>query len=216
MKPLRKGCLVLLLALLFAGAGVWWVGFHSRGLNRDFDPEVVARAETKMWQAYYAHDAEGLGRELVTLMHEQLGVAYGSAVRLTFTLGKATMEFGRSNAGYEAKVLPGLITFYTDAHALSGGDWDPEAVAKAELAWWVARRTPGENSAEQVSGLIAKEYALLYGESNPDIEAAGLIRAQAAVLRDEGGAAADWPRIESMLVDSYTRLKAGVSVEGVK
>ena len=56
----------------------------------------------------------------------------------------------------------------------------------------------------------AQFYALLYGDTNPDIQRAGLLRAQAAALRDAGGANADWPKVEALLVDSYTSLHAGI------
>lgn len=212
MQRRQLGCLSALAVLFLLGIATWWLAFHNRGLNRDFDPEVVARAETKMWQAYYTRDTHALGRELLTLMHEQLGLSYASAARLTFTLGKATMQFANARGDYETVALPSLTQFYRDTHGYTGGDWDPDAVAKAELAWWVARRTPGEDSAESVGAKIADEYQLLYGATNPDIEAAGLLRAQAAVVRDQGGDNADWERIESMLVDSYTRLKSGVAL----
>jgi hypothetical protein len=45
-------------------------------------------------------------------------------------------------------------------------DWlhagfDPRAVARAELAWWVARRTPGQDSPERIGRLMAEAYARL-------------------------------------------------------
>lgn len=210
MKYVRMGCLVLAVIFLLLGSIAAWLWFHNSGLNRDFDPKVVAGAETRMWQAYYSRNKEMLGLELVTLMHEQFGLSYGEAVDLTFVLGKATMTFGAARGDYENAVLPGLLTFYTRVKELSGGEWDPDAAARAELAWWVARRTPGEDSAEQVGAKIAELYAIIYGPTNENIERAGLLRAQAAVLRDEGGQNADWATIEAMLVDSYTSLKAGV------
>lgn len=210
MKYVRVGCLVVIVLLLFAGVVAAWLWFYDAGLNRDFDPEVVAASETRMWQAYYTGNKEALGLELVTLMREQFGLSYGTAVELMYVLGKATMTFGAARGDYEAAVLPGLITFYTRVAEISGGTWDPEMAARAELAWWVARRTPGEDSAEQVGAKIAALYTIIYGSTNPEIERAGLLRAQAAVLRDEGKKNADWVAIEGILVESYTALRAGV------
>lgn len=210
MKYLRFGCVALLALLLLLGLAGAWLWFHDAGLNHDFDPEVIAQSETRMWQAYYARDEAALGLELITVMREQFGLSYGSALELTMVLGRATMTFAAARGDYEAAVLPGLITFYTRVGELSGGTWDPEAAARAELAWWVARRTPGEDSAEQVGAKIAALYAIIYGSPNPDIERAGLLRAEAAVLRDAGGENADWPRIEGILIESYTALRKGV------
>jgi len=47
----------------------------------------------------------------------------------------------------------------------------------------VARRVPGQNSAEQIGSLIADEYALLYETRRGRVESAALLRARAAALR---------------------------------
>lgn len=73
------------------------------------------------------------------------------------------------------------------------------------------RRTPGRQDTETVGASIGALYALLYGRHNEKIEAAGFLRAEAAALRDAGGANADWPQIESMLQVSYSRLLEGIS-----
>lgn len=210
-KALRAGCVAILLLMLLGGGAASWLALYNPGFNRDFDPAVIAGAETRMWAAYYANDKESLGLELITLMREQFGLSYKNAVELTMVLGKATMTFHGRQSNYEQTVLPGLVDFYTQTKELGGGNWDPQEAAEAELAWWVARRTPGEDSAAQVGAKIADLYAILYGQSNADIERAGLIRAEAAALRDEGQQHADWVTIEAMLVDSYTALLAGVS-----
>jgi hypothetical protein len=62
-----------------------------------------------------------------------------------------------------------------------------------------------------VGHLIGVLYAKLYGTSNEHIAKAGLLRAQAAALRDAGGLDADWVRIEAMLLDSYTELRLGIA-----
>ena len=210
MKYVRIGCIGVVVLLLLLGGIAAWLWFHDAGLNRDFDPEVVAASETRMWQAYYTGNKEMLGLELITLMREQFGLSYGTAFELMMVLGEATMKFARERGDYEQVVLPGLVTFYTQVRDISEGTWDPEAAARAELDWWVARRTPGEDSPEQVGAKISKLYAVIYGSTNANIERAGLLRAQAATLRDEGGRNADWATIEAMLVESYTALKAGV------
>lgn len=212
MKYVRMGCFGLLLLLLLSGAIAGWVLLRTPGFSRDFDPAVLAGAETRMWEAYYKGDKDSLGLELLTLMREQFGLSYKDAVQLTMVLGKATMRFHGQQSDYRNTVLPGLVEFYTQTKELGGGSWDPQEAAQAELDWWVARRTPGEDSAEQVGAKISHLYTVLYGASNPQIVQAGYIRAEAAALRDEGGLDADWGRIESMLVNSYTALRAGVTL----
>ncbi len=70
------------------------------------------------------------------------------------------------------------------------------------------RRTPGQDSPEEVGRSIARLYTILYGETNPDILEAGLLRAQAADLRDRHG---DWKEIETLLRQSYNALARGTA-----
>jgi len=61
-------------------------------------------------------------------------------------------------------------------------------------------------SAEQVGEKIAELYAILYGDTRPGFAKAGELRAEAAALRDQGGANADWPKVEALLRESYRAL----------
>ena len=83
------------------------------------------------------------------------------------------------------------------------------------MAWWVARRIPGQNSADQVGHLIALEYALLYETSAERVAPAALLRATAAKMRDEQAAQPDWDRIGRLLEQSYRELHAALAVENV-
>ena len=82
----------------------------------------------------------------------------------------------------------------------------------AELDWWVARRTPGSDSVEEVGRLIAYLYTVLFGENQPAFERAGLLRAQAAHIRDEGGASCNWGMVEKLLHESYQALQEGLKL----
>ena len=75
----------------------------------------------------------------------------------------------------------------------------------------VARRTPGANAPEQVGRLIAEEYELLYETPLADVLAAGLLRAEAAALRDREAGQPDWAAIGALLRDSYRELRARLS-----
>lgn len=196
-------------AVLFSA---WYVLLHDRGLNRKIDAERLAAAETRMWKMYYGQSTQvSLGRELLALLREQFGLSYRSAYKVARDLASATLKFRETRDNYEAVVLPDLTNAYTTLRDATDGDWNPEDVARAELDWWVARRTPGLRSPEQVGASISKEYSLLYGRTNPDIDKAGLLRAQAAALRDQSGPNTDWNHIQKMLTDSYGALARGVS-----
>jgi len=176
---------------------------------RAFDPDRSAELEVDMWKAYYAKENRRLFLDLVTLTHEQYRYPWGKAVRAGFYLGRAAATFGNLRADYE-QVLPDLQRAYTIARDWTSAGFDPNAVARAELAWWVARRIPGQNSPEQVGGLIADENALLYEVPRDRVLEASVLRATAGRLRDEGGEHADWPEVSRLLVQSYRSLHAAV------
>jgi hypothetical protein len=159
-----------------------------------------------MWQAYYAKERVRLFVLLVRMLHEQNRYPWVTATREGFHLARAAATFGDARGSYEV-VLPDLETAYRiKANWLRAG-FDPGAAARAELAWWVARRTPGEDSAERVGGLIADAYALLYEAPRSQVLRAGLLRAQAAALRDAEAGRPDWDVIGELLRESYRDLR---------
>jgi hypothetical protein len=165
-----------------------------------------------MWQAYYAKEQARLFALLVTLLREQRRYAWATAVREGWHLARAAAAFGDLHDGYE-RVLPDLDAAYTVARDWTGAHYDPHAVARAELAWWVARRTPGRNSPEQVGRLMADEYAQLYETTPNHVARAALLRAEAGAMRDAEARQPDWDAIRQMLVASYRDLLAALTTE---
>jgi len=174
-----------------------------------FDPDRTATLETDMWRAYYQKANMRLFRDLVTLTHEQYRYPWATAVRASFHLARAAARFATMRSGYET-VLPDLTAAYGIGREWTGAPYDPAVVARAELAWWVARRIPGEDSPEHVGGLIADLNALVYGVSRDRVLHASVLRAQAGKLRDDGGEHADWTEVSRLLVQSYRELHAAV------
>ena len=181
---------------------------------REFNPPRLADLEVRMWQAYYAKERLRLFGLLVTMLHEQYHYSWATATLEGFHLARAAATFGDLRSGYDV-VLPDLEAAYAKAKSWTHAEFDPRAVARAELAWWVARRVPGQNSAEQIGGLIADEYALLYETTRARVEAAALLRAQAAALRDTQAGRPDWERIRRLLLQSYSELRSALSTEPV-
>jgi hypothetical protein len=198
--------IVVLIGVLVLAAAMTVRACRRRDI-RDFAPAEVARAEAAMWKAYYAGNREKLGLNLVLLLHDQYGLSFYRAKQIAAELGAAAMQFRATRADYEDIVLPKLEKAYRLIRRSTGARFDPQAAAKAELDWWVARRTPGRNSPEAVGREIAQLYAVLYGSAQSSFEQAGVLRAQAAALRDLEGESADWPQIESLLRQSYQILK---------
>jgi hypothetical protein len=179
---------------------------------RSFDPDRLADLEVGMWQAYYAKERVRLFRLLVTMLHEQYRYSWATATEEAFHLARAAATFGDLRSGYD-QVLPDLETAYRVARDWVGAGYDPGAVARAELAWWVARRIPGQNSPEQVGRLIADEYALLYETTPERVRRAAVLRAEAGALRDAEARQPDWDTIRRLLDESYRDLHASLTRE---
>ena len=177
---------------------------------RLFDPDRTADLELRMWQAYYAKDRTRLFALLVTMLHEQYHYSWSTATTEGFHLARAAATFGDLKSRYDV-VLPDLEKSYDTARRWLHAGFDPRDVARAELAWWVARRTPGHNDPTDVGRLIAEEYALLYEAPLADMMRAGLLRAEAAALRDQQAELPDWPEIGRLLTESYRDLRASLS-----
>jgi hypothetical protein len=181
---------------------------------RQFDAGRLANLEVRMWQAYYGQERARLFGLLVTLLHEQYHYSWATATVEGFHLARAAATFADLEQNYDV-VLPDLETAYTTLRSWTGAGFDPRAVARAELAWWVARRIPGRNSPEQVGRLIAEEYALLYETSRERVAEAALLRAEAASLRDAHATSPDWSAIARLLQRSYRELLLAVASANV-
>lgn len=172
-----------------------------------FDPDRIAAAEARMWKAYYDRNIQQVGFELIEVLLEQFHLSFPDALAVAADLSSAALAFQSTRGDYPTQVLPGLKSAYGRLKDLTQDTWDAEAAARAELGWWVKRRTPGHNNPEEVGRSIAHLYKILYGKSNKDIERAGLLRARAASLRDTGR---DWPKVQSLLQESYRSLFQGI------
>jgi hypothetical protein len=207
---------VFVACLILAAFGLTFVLTPPRGARsmREFNPPRLADLEVRMWQAYYAKQRTRLFALLITTVREQYHYSWATATVQGFHLARAAATFGDLRGGYEV-VLPDLEAAYAKAKSWTRAEFDPRAVARAELAWWVARRVPGQNSAEQIAGLIADEYALLYETTRARVAGAALLRAQAAALRDAQAEQPDWDRISRLLLQSYSELRSALSSEAV-
>ena len=181
---------------------------------RQFNAVRLADLEVRMWQAYYDKQRLRLFGLLVTLLREQYSYSWATASVEGFHLARAAATFSDLRDHYDV-VLPDLEAAYDKVRSWTGANFDARAVARAELAWWVARRMPGENSPEQVGRLIADEYALLYETSPENMAAAALLRAEAGALRDAQAEHPDWTRIARLLQASYLELAQALASANV-
>lgn len=211
----------LAIAIVALGGGAWWLTTDSpaptgasvpapapaESVAPAFDAVAVASAETAMWKAYYAGKPDVVLNEMTRLLEVQASLPATDARAAATSMATAAAKFQMMRGAYDRVVLPDLVAGYEILRTATGRDFDAEDAARAELEWWARRRTPGKDSAESVGDAIADLYAELYGTRNDAIERAGLLRAEAAKLRDSGG---DWTRVEDLLVQSHQSLLAGI------
>jgi hypothetical protein len=177
--------------------------------GRAFDADRLAELELAMWRAYYRKEKVALFRLLVTALREQFHYSWERATEAGFHLARAAASFGDARGGYD-RVLPDLERGYLIARDWSGARYDPKEVARAELAWWVARRDARTRDPDHVGRLIGVLYSQFYQLPLERVVEAGLLRARAGALRDAGGADADWAEVGRLLHASYRSLRAAV------
>jgi hypothetical protein len=204
----RIAASVLIMAAVVAYALLVHTPSGARSI-RDFDADRMAQLELWMWQAYYSKENVRLFQLLVVMLREQYRYTWAKAATTAFYLARPAARFAGMKDGYDS-VLPDLERAYSTIQHWTGADYDPIAVARAELAWWVARRDPQASSEENVGRLIAAEYAEFYRVPVSRVAGAGRLRAQAGALRDRGGQHADWPAVSQLLQQSYRELRAGI------
>jgi hypothetical protein len=174
------------------------------------NPDKVAAAEVRMWKAYYSNNINVLRQELLKLLQSQFDLSLIEAIDVGKPLALAAMKFDRARSNYKLKVLPDLELAYSRLKKATGTIYDSKEAARAELDWWAARRTPEIDNPKEVGHRIARLYTVLFGGSRPEFERAGLLRAQAAHLRDKGGSRCDWDTVEQLLLESYQTLQDGL------
>ncbi len=176
----------------------------------EMDPLKVAAAETRVWRVSYANDYTALRQELENLVSSQFGISEADTDYIGEQLANATVKFAAVDSNYKSTVLPYIELAYSRLKQILDVSFDSKEVAGAELDWWVARRTPGGDSVDDVGRLITRLYVQLFGEDNLAFARAGLLRAQASRLRDEGGALCNWDVVENLLQKSYQALQEGL------
>jgi hypothetical protein len=202
----------IVIGVLVVGSVVYWFAASPPGQRtlRRFNSDRLADLEVRMWQAYYAKQRLRLFSLLVTMLQEQYRYSWATATVEGFHLARAAATFGAATSNYEV-VLPDLEKAYSTAKEWLHAGFDPAAVSRAEIAWWIARRIPGEDSPENVGNLMAESYALLYEAPRSSVVAAAILRARAAKLRDIQAQQPDWVAIEELLKQSYRELRTALN-----
>jgi hypothetical protein len=183
--------------------------------GKDFDPDELARLETRMWKAYYRRQPVRLFVLLIRALRAQAQVSWPRALKASLLLTRAAAGFARSTGDYD-RFAPDIVRGY---RTLGLPDHvDVEAVARHELRWWVVRREQGLSAGTAAGEAITDLYAALYDLPPDQATEAGRLRGMAAEVRDRGASddpdgpagpgGSYWPEVARLLRDSYRSLRA--------
>ncbi|MFL5721576.1 MAG: hypothetical protein ACJ778_13980 [Chloroflexota bacterium] len=184
----------------------------------DFDPDELAKLETRMWKAYYRRQPARLFGLLVLAIREQAHVSWPRALAASVLLTRAAAGFARSTGDYERfaqDIVRGYRILGMPDHV------DIEAVARHELRWWAVRREIGLDAGTAAGESITDLYAALYGVPLERVAEAGRLRGIAAEIRDRGATVdpdgprgpgtSYWPEVARLLRQSYRSLSAALA-----
>lgn len=191
---------------------------HGTRWGTDFDPDELARLETRMWKAYYRRQPARLFGLLVQAIRAQARVSWPRALAASVLLTRAAAGFARATGDYD-RFAPDIGRAY---RMLKLPDHvDVEAVARHELRWWVVRREIGLAAGAAAGESITDLYAALYDVPRDRVAEAGRLRGVAAEVRDRGstddpegstGAGdAYWPEVARLLRESYRSLSVNLT-----
>jgi hypothetical protein len=203
LRPVR---LVMLAAL---GLLVY-MGFYSvPGSNASesaFDPDTMASHEVAVWQAALAHNEYAAYTNVALMQRELHRFSWFRAAQSSYHLARAVTQFVNMTNRYE-RVMPDLVASATIEKEYKDATFDPQAVARAELNWWITNKNPNLGSTDDVAALMAEDYALRYNARMGSFLAAARYRAEAVKLRDQGKVDPDWDSIRKLLAESYRAMK---------
>jgi hypothetical protein len=197
----RLFAIALLAAIVYAGFFAVPPGPPGHG---HYDADALAADEVTVLQSVPARDEWGTFAAMVPMLREQDRYSWFRAAEAAYYLSRAELTFVGLRERYE-RVLPDLEDVAAIEKAWMGAAYDPSAVARAELNWWVTRRLPNLNSVDQVAPLIAEEYALRYHAPAGQMMEAATRRAEALDLA--GRTDPDWKSVGKLLAESHRALQ---------
>ena len=136
-----------------------------------------------MWRHYYDKKYVALARDLYDTARIEQGFSPWDSARIAIAAASAAGAFQPTASRAEAqKALTSLETYFGLLSRAAPVPVDAAEAARSELSWWQARRDAVP--AEEYGLIIARVSTLLYGVEGPDVQRAGVLRAQAMAYHD--------------------------------
>lgn len=178
-------------------------------------PEDLATSEVRVWKAYYAQDTTEITAALKGFLNSHYRTRDLSDKQIE-SYATALLAFAKTDQQapletYQETVFPLLQAAFHAIHTNSTLFYVADALARAELAWWVERRQL-HATVESVAVLMEESYRVLYKGENSHYERMCWFRASVARYRDlcqdkfGGTTEDDWEAIQKMLVLGYQAL----------
>jgi hypothetical protein len=125
------------------------------------DPGAGGRGVVGGWRAYYARNPLAALAVLWRLTRGELGLPAGTALRAAYAALRAQIAYAGAR-GRAERARPWLARFYALSPRRDG--ITPEALADAELAYWVAHRAVVRQPDDTpLVDALAELHALLFG-----------------------------------------------------
>lgn len=182
-----------------------------------FDPERVARLETMAWRAYYDRRWLALGYFAERACADQFNVPFPISVRAAYYATRGAVAFKPVDNDIGLAVAA-LERYYAIVRRHSGLAFDPAAVARAEVRYWVVhRRLSGNGDHAGLVDAFAQLHSMTFAIAGEDARESAEWRAGAAIKVDDitGRRSADeerdWRRVETQLRRCYRSLAAAIA-----
>lgn len=211
----RKVGLLLIIAL-----GLWIITdlfYPVRTDIRQFDSNVVAELDTKMWRSYYERQPLKLFTQLAKLMRKQFDAPFWRSQIMAYHAGRAAFVFkdGQERSDYE-KALPDLERYFGIIHKMSTTPFDIKEAARLELEWWIVHRQRAQTGQGQLEKVLAEAMAVVYQVPPESLHAYARFRAEAMHLRDaeaesDGVSEEEWLMIRELLDQCWDGLYRAVN-----
>lgn len=200
-----------LIALALAAGLTYFVFFATPTGDRsqtNFDPVKLARLEREVWEANASKQSMGLFLKVVSMLREQHGYTWAKALDAGFHRSRVIAAFRQTRTHME-QLLPDLERVYTIERDWFDANFDPKAVATAELSSWIARRRPELSNEQYVGSLIAERDGLRYSVPPTTLSGSAVLEARAALMVDRDNP--DWTAISVTLRESFGTLHVTVN-----